>query len=190
MSSPGPRLRARAGFTFVELAVVLVILLVALLIFSSTVSGMAKQRAVNRESALAVEAARNLLETLRSEPFEEVFARYDADATDDPGGAGSAPGAYFAVPGLDAAPDATGGLQGEVVFPTALDPDKKLQLREDVELRKLGMPRDLSGDNVVDEHDHAADYFILPVMIRVRWIGANGPREYEMTSQLCHFNKV
>ncbi len=185
-----PSARARLGFTFVELAVAMTILLVSVLILSSVVTSLAQQRAVNRETALAVAAARNRLETLRSEDFAEVFALFNADPGDDPGGAGSAPGRNFAVAGLDLAPDDADGLQGEIVFPTVSDPLQGLMLREDVTMPVLGLPRDLSGDNVVDDQDHAAAYFILPVQIRVRWNGATGPRQYEMATQLCRYVKT
>lgn len=181
---------ARAGFTFLELAVVMTVLLSALLIFSSTVSGVAKTRSVNRETSLAVSAARNLLETLRSEDFAQVFALYNSDPADDPGGPGSAPGHRFAVAGLDDAPDAPDGLECEVVFPTAFDAMGGLELREDVEIRALGMPRDLSGDGKVDDQDHSGSYFILPVQVRVRWNGATGVRQFELASQLCRYVKA
>ena len=186
---PAPARGPRGGFTFVELAVGMTVLLVALLILSSVVSSMAQQRAVNRETALAISGARNVLETLRSEDFAEVFALYDSDPADDPGGAGTAPGQRFDVAGLDPLPGAVNGLEGEIVFPTVAGAGTSVQLREDVVNRALGMPRDLSGDNVVDAADHAQGYFILPVQIRVRWTGPNGPREYSMTTQLCRYNK-
>lgn len=185
-----PPSAGRQGFTFLELTVGMAILLVALLIFSSVVTAMAKQRTSNRETGLAVAAARNMLESLRSEDFAEVYARYNSDPADDPGGAGSAPGHRFAVPGLDASADALDGLQGEVVFPTFEDPVAGLQLREDVDLPELGMPRDLSGDNVVDEQDHSGGYFILPVLVRVRWRSPTGIRQYEMSTQLCTYVKA
>ena len=189
---PRPHARAHrsAGFTFLELAVVMTILLSALLIFSSTLSGMAKSRSTNRETALAVAAARNLLETLRAEDFAEVYAEYNADPNDDPDGPGTAPGNRFAVAGLEEAPDSPDGLEGEIVFPTAIDPDDGLELREDVELRALGMPRDLSGDGKVDAENHAASHFILPVQVRLRWKGATGVRQFEMASQLCPYIKT
>lgn len=177
----------RQGFTFLELVVGMSVLLVALLIFSSSVSGVAKQRTVNRETNLAVAAARNLLETLRSQEFAEVYALYNADPDDDPGGAGTAPGNRFVVDGLDDLPDA-GGFDGEIVFPS-VDAGGVWQLREDMELPELGMPRDLSGDSIVDDQDHAGSYFILPVLIRVRWRSPIGTRQYEMTTQLCQYNK-
>jgi type II secretory pathway pseudopilin PulG len=183
-----PSRRSRAGFTFVELTVGMVILLVSLLIFSSSVSGVAKQRAVNRETGLALTAARNTLETLRAADFHQVYALYNADPADDPAGAGSAPGNRFVVPGLDDAPDAVGGFDGEIIFPS-LDVAGDLQLREDLEVPALGLPRDLSGDSVIDDQDHSASYYILPVEIRVRWSGPNGTREYDMTTQLCQYSK-
>lgn len=189
-SRPHARSHRSAGFTFLELAVVMTILLSALLIFSSTLSGMAKQRSTNRETALAVAAARNLLETLRAEDFARVYAAYNADPADDPDGAGSAPGNRFAVAGLDEAPDSPDGLEGEVIFPTAFDPDKGLELREDVELQALGMPRDLSGDGRIDDQNHAASHFILPVQVRLRWKGSTGIRQYEVATQLCPYVKT
>lgn len=179
----------RRGFTFVELTIGMAVLLVALLIFSSSVSGVAKQRTVNRETNLAVAAARNLLETLRSEDFGQVYALYNADPADDPLGAGTAPGSRFVVEGLDDTPDG-GGFDGEIVFPSLEDPVAGWQLREDLDLPVLGLPRDLSGDSVVDDQDHAGAYFILPVQIRVRWRSPIGTREYEMTTQLCRYTKV
>ena len=181
-----PLTRGRGGFTFVELTIGMVVLLVALLIFSSSVSGVAKQRTVNRETNLAVAAARNQLETLRAQDFAQVYALYNADPSDDPGGAGTAPGNRFVVEGLDDLPD-VGGFDGEVIFPEVQDPVLGWQLREDVELPKLGMPRDLSGDSVADDQDHGGAYFILPVQIRVRWRSPIGTRQYEMTTQLCPF---
>lgn len=185
---PAPRGRACQGFTFVELLVGMTVLMVAVLILSSVVSSMAQQRAVNRETALAVAAARNTLETLRAQDFGLVFALYNDDPDDDPAGAGSAPGQRFAVAGLQPVPEAADGLQGEIVFPTVDDPGGQ-QLREDVELRVLGMPRDLSGDNVIDDQDHGHGYFILPLQIRVSWKSPYGPRTYALATQLCHYIK-
>jgi len=181
--------RRRDGFTFVELALVMAVLLSALLIFSSTISGVARQRAVNRESSLAMEAARNELEILRSEDFSALFALFNDDPTDDPNGAGTAPGHRFVVKDLDAAPGLPDGLAGEIWFPSSVDPVNGLELREDVVDHNLGMPRDLSGDGVIDAQDHAASYFILPVRIRVRWKGKSGVRQYELSSQICTWNK-
>lgn len=190
MSHPSHIRRSRAGFTFVELAVVMIILLVALLIFSSTISGLSKQRAANRENGLAMEAARNALESMRAADFAQVFALYNSDPADDPDGPGTAPGHRFAVADLKATSDSPDGLQGEVFFPTFVDPVEGVQLREDVENVALGTPRDLSGDSVIDDQDHGVDYFMLPVRVHVRWTGKTGTRELQITSQICQFKKA
>lgn len=55
--------------------VVLVILLVALGIYASTVISLSRSGPINRETALAMEAARGKLEELYSVPAAEAFAR-------------------------------------------------------------------------------------------------------------------
>jgi len=166
--------------TAIELMVVMTILLVAIGAFSGTVASAFSQRAVNRENALAATAAGNLLETMRDQEFALLFALYNEDPADDPGGAGTAPGNRFEIRGLDPAPGAVGDAVGEVIFPSVAG-----QLREDVVNDRLGMPRDLNGDQIVDSADHAGDYFRLPVAIRLRWTGKAGLREMTVHSMLC-----
>ena len=64
------------------------------------------------------------------------------------------------------------------------------ELREDHQDERLGMPRDLNGDSILDDLDHASDYILLPVRIRVEWQGRNGPRSFEIHSMLTEFRKV
>jgi hypothetical protein len=59
-------------------------------------------------------------------------------------------------------------------------------LREDAVDAELGMPRDLDGDGTVDTDDHAGDYLVLPVRVRVTWDGVSGSRSYTIcTVLLC-----
>lgn len=150
---------------------------------SSIVSSMALQR-TNEETVTAQAAARSLVEALRGETFTDVFARYDTNPANDPAGAGTAPGADFAVTGLTAAPDDADGFCGRVEFPTTtvggID-----QLREDSADTRLGTPRDLNGDGAIDSLNHAADYVSLPVRVRVRWAGVTGTRELTLETILC-----
>lgn len=183
---PSPREHG-SGFTLVELTIAMMVVTTALLVFSSTVTGIARQRASLRERVLALDAARNMLETLRSEDFHVVYALYNADGLDDPLGVGTAPGGRFDVPGLSPVDAALDGLEGEVEFPAARDENGVLRLREDLEDADLGMPRDLSGDGVVDEEDHAGDYFVLPVRVRIRWKSGLHERECTLSTQLCRY---
>ncbi len=169
----------------------MILLLVATLMSSSTVAMIARQRAINRENAIAVEGARSMIERMRGQPFAEVFQRYNDDPTDDPAGPGSAPGARFEVFGLRPQVDDPDGFVGEILFPTVDvsgggPPD--LELREDVPNATFGTPRDLSGDSIIDANDHTDDYFLLPVQIRIRWTGKVGDREFRTFATLCEFN--
>jgi hypothetical protein len=77
------------------------------------------------------------------------------------------------------------GLPGEVIFPAVAGAAG--QLREDAAMPELGMPRDLNGDGAVDANDHALDYTLLPVIVRVRWRTASGAGVYELKTMLAGF---
>lgn len=161
--------RNRAGFSLLELLIAVGVLLFGLLGFSQAVLRSAATNEAARESALAAEAARELLETMQVEDFQTLFRRYNADPADDPGVAGSAPGPNFAVAGLDPQTDDADGLVGRIEFPVvAAAPGV---LREDLNLPAMGLPRDLDGDDVTDANDHADDYRLLPVIVRITWRG-------------------
>ena len=63
-------------------------------------------------------------------------------------------------------------------------------LREDVVVPELSMPRDLSGDLRVGGEDHAGDYIVLPVTIRVEWEGRSGRRSYAMSTMFAKMAKL
>ncbi len=168
----------------------MVVLLVALSIFSSTVAATMRMRTSNRDNAVAAEAARVVLEIMRDQPFDQLLALYNADPLDDPGGQGTAPGHRFTVEGLEPAPESPDGMIGEIRFPVVnvgTDEEPDWELREDVDDRQLGMPRDLSGDAVTDEEDHASDYVRLPVGVNLAWQGEAGPRELTFHVMFCEF---
>jgi hypothetical protein len=163
----------------------------AMIIFSRTTIALVSEHAVNRENQIASNAAQTFLETLRDENVRLVFARYNADPSDDPGGPGTAPGPRFAVEGLDPG-DSPDGLIGEVFYPAIVvsapgDP-VDLELRENIPDAVFGMPRDLDGDAVIDDADHTDDYFVLPLQVRLRWRGRTGDREFRTFATLCQFS--
>jgi type II secretory pathway pseudopilin PulG len=169
--------RSRGGtsaFTLVEVAFVLAILLTGIGMFVQTITSTSKLGPVNRETVLALTAARGMAERIRSEAPAGVFARYNADPADDPGVAGTAPGNDFECPGLNVLPGDADGFAGEVVFPLIGG-----ELREDLVDAELGFPRDLDGDGI-DGDPHNDDYEILPILIRVRWTGQLGERTFDL----------
>ncbi len=127
----------------------------------------------------------NLLERMRNERFDQLFASYNGVPDDDPGGVGTAPGSNFAVVGLDAWEDDEDALAGEVILPSS-----SAVLLEDVENRVLSMPRDLNADLMIDDEDHARDYVLLPVTVRVAWTGKGGNRSFEMSTMFAKLEKL
>jgi len=154
---------------------VLAILITGMGMFVHTISSTSQLGPVNRETVLAMTAARHMAEQIRSEAVAGVFARYNNTPTDDPGGAGTAPGPYFDVLGLNVIPGDPDGMVGEIIFPVVGN-----TLHEDVVDAALGLPRDLNGDGAVDGADHSGDYEILPYTIRIRWTGKTGTRTFEL----------
>jgi prepilin-type N-terminal cleavage/methylation domain-containing protein len=224
----------RSGVTLLELIVVMAVMTVAVSMFTSMVVHTARQRGLNRENAIASNAARTMLEWMRNEDFHEIFARFNADPNDDPAGPGTAPGSTFDVPGLTPLADDLDQLVGEIHMPVIVEEESKppatwgtttldiadvvggsglgglggmggggfgggggggggggtfFTLREDFVDKALGMPRDLNGDSLVDDCDHASDYVILPVHVSLEWRGDFGPRRFDLYTQIAIFAK-
>jgi prepilin-type N-terminal cleavage/methylation domain-containing protein len=205
---PRPRARSCAGFSLVEVVVALSVLVVAASIFCQTLLSTSRVRQLNRESTLAADGARVVLEEMRNRPFLAVFRDYNEDPKDDPAGLGTGPGHLFDVEGLEAIDGAPSA--GRVFFPSVAVETTvtsggggklfgyggtstttiSYHLREDVEDETLGMPRDLDGDNVVDALDHARSYLILPVRVRIEWKSGTSTRWFELVTQLGDFREA
>jgi type II secretory pathway pseudopilin PulG len=174
--------------TLIELLVAMTVMTVAVTMLTSMVVHTTRQRGINRENMIASNAARVQVELMRNESFQDVFALYNAEQGDDPLGAGTAPGHRFEVYGLTPLPDSADGRVGEVFFPVGPGAEDAVTLlREDVVDKRLGMPRDLNGDDIVDEGGHGEDYVVLPVRVRVEWRGDFGPRKLDLYTQLTQF---
>ncbi|MFT7484560.1 MAG: hypothetical protein ACI9F9_000400 [Candidatus Paceibacteria bacterium] len=163
----------------VELMISVGILTLCCGMLASTLSSTGMLRRTNLERAVAVEAARGVIEDMHNCEYGIVFETFNDDPLDDPGGAGSAPGKHFQVEGLAAAALDLDGFVGEVVFPTNASP-----LLESVVDEGLTMPRDLNGDMMIDDEDHAADHVVLPVRVIIQWKGRGGERYFEMQTML------
>lgn len=167
---------AERGFGLIETLVASAVLAIALLALLSVAGHGMRLDSVNRETALAADAARMQFETLRAVPLMFTFARFNADPTDDPDGPDTGEGTGFVVTGADHGL----GLQGEILFPVS----ETGELREDLDIPEMGMPCDLNGDGTIDNLDHRDDYLILPVTVRVWWRGRSGEREMSLSGVL------
>ena len=170
--------RKRAGFTLVEVMVALVLLSVAMVGFSQSIVSSMVAANTDRDVRKATEASRGAMERLAGADFSELFALYNGNPGDDPDGAGSAPGQAFDVTGLTVLDDDDDGQVGQVLMPF-VEVAGIWQLREDLNLPELGLPRDLSGDGIIDSLDHSTDYVLLPARIRIEWKAAGAPAQVE-----------
>ena len=149
----------------------MMVLTVAMGLFTSTVNSTSRQRASKRQAVIAAEGARRILEIMRSQNFQQIFALYNASIVDDPGGPGTAFGPHFSVPGLSAQTGDADGFVGEVRFAWPGPAMSEQSVDE-----PLGFPRDISGNGAVDNVDHASNYILVPVEVRLRWGGPAGDR--------------
>lgn len=161
------------------------ILAVGLLGYAKAVGRATLAARTSREAALANEAARLTVESMRAQALANVFAMYNTTAVDDPGGMVS-PGANFAVTGLTARPGDIDGMAGEILFPITMVGGLP-ELRETLVDADFGMPADLTGEGTIDAANHAANYKMLPVIVRVQWTGVGGPGAIEFQTILGGF---
>ena len=180
-----PSSSRRTGFSLLEVTISLFVLsITGGALMSSLVSNMMTNR-VNRETALAHEAVRHNMERLQAAGFRQVFASFNNDPSDDPGGFGTAPGGAFPVTGLRVQPGDPDGLVGRIVMPAVPGAGTTEELREDFVEPTLGMPRDLDVDGVIDALNHAGDYRILPIRVLVEWRGVSGDRALQVQTLLA-----
>jgi len=155
--------------------------LAGVLAFARTLTGSIALGRQNHQTALATAAAQGMVEQLYATDIARIFALYNDEPLDDPDGSGTAPGSRFAAAGLVARPQ-DGGLQGRIFFPTRADSPGVL--RENLVDSKLRTPLDVNLDGAVDDLDHAGDYRILPVIVRVAWQDGKDARELTVATTL------
>ncbi len=171
---------ASRGISLVELLIASLAVLIGLSAFLQSIVGALHLARNNRHVGLAAETSRGVIERLRSEDPELVFAMYNGDATDDP--PGRAPGRHFAVPGLRPLAGDADGFVGEILFPTRT-PDSGV-LSENPGSGFPNMPMDLNLDGDSADADVTADFEIVPVILRMQWQGPRGNMEFEVSTFL------
>lgn len=174
---PRPR-RPNDGFSLVEVMIALSVLSIAAGALVTELLTVHSLDAIQAERQTALDAVISQVEALHAVDPEVAFVRFNATQADDPVGV-ACPGNGFAVPGLTAQEGDADGWAGSIVFP-----GDAIQLREDAVDDALGTPRDLNLDGAVDGADHAADYEVLPVRVRVDWTGRGGDQSLEVVTTL------
>ena len=185
------RLRQR-GLSLLEVVIAGPIVAIALGMFVQMLGAGVNLRSVVREEWIASAAAQDAVERMRNEEFRDVARLFNMDPLDDPGGPGTGPGPRFFVRGLQQTVPGADGLVGEILLPitnagTEVAPD--CVVREDLVNDDLGTPRDLNGDCVVDGLNHNDDYTLMPVIVRLRWQGKHGARQFELYTSLAELRE-
>ena len=181
---------SRQGMTMIEVVIAMPVILLALGMLVQMMFAGGGLREAAREKAIASTAAQTVIEEMRNEDFGQLLALYNSDPFDDPGGPGTAPGHVFDVSELTGVDPTAPEVIGEIILPTwnaGSEVAPNWQIREDVANPSLGMPRDLNGDAIVDDLDHAVDCMLLPIMIVLRWRGSLGTQEYQLSTVLAEF---
>jgi prepilin-type N-terminal cleavage/methylation domain-containing protein len=174
--------RGRSAFTLIEIVIAMAVIAVALAGALGTITTSARLSRTDEETVIASQAARTMIEGLQAAPFRDTFKLYNAEPSDDPGGLGTGPGPDFDVAGFDPLLTDADGRVGRILFPVpAAAPGV---LRENLVEASFGMPRDLNADGPIDNLDHVDDYLLLPVRVRIEWLGADGPRSFELDTIL------
>lgn len=177
------RAGGRAGFTIVEVMVAVVVLVIAIVgIVGSMLSAMALNR-VNRETTIAQQAARRMVEEVSGVPFRDAYVIYNQEVGDDGGASMAERGAGFAVNGLRPQNGDADGMCGRIEFPDFDNGGGNFLLDESTADAAFAMPRDLNGDNdSLDTLD--TNYRLLPVRVWVEWAGVSGNRSIRFETML------
>lgn len=178
---PAPRASRESGIALYELMIAGAVLAIAACGLSVVLVSSLSTSARNREAAQARMATWQLMEQIQSIPVGDVYSTFNLCPEDDPLGEDTAPGGVFMIETKPAAIQVS-NMTGEVLFPES-EPGV---LREDLHDPALGMPRDLNGDGIIDSENHARDYLVLPVRVRVRWRGVSGESSFEVCSLLLN----
>ncbi|HMS16506.1 MAG TPA: hypothetical protein PKA37_06670, partial [Planctomycetota bacterium] len=142
-------LQQQQGWTMIEVTMAMTLLGLGILGMGSVIISTTTLAKLNRETALAYEAARGFAEQMQTNwPFPLIFAAYN-DLTEDDPPSGTVPGPVFQIAnsGYGNTPSSLRfEASGRVIFPVG----PLGELREDVLDGALGLPRDLNGDGIVD----------------------------------------
>lgn len=172
------RRRNEAGFSLIETMIVLGTVTLTILGVITAHITCARLGQTNHETQAAAQRIRTVMEEISATDINEVPATYDNVPANDPAGAGTAPGHAFLSTALRSN---NSGDRGSIEMPVNSDGE----VREDLNIPALGMPRDLNGDGSIDSANHASDFHVLPVIVRLKWAGISGNREMRLMTILA-----
>lgn len=164
---------SRRGVGLIELLISLSILVIGMGAFLKSLLTSTEVQQDRQEQAVAIEAARSVLDAVLDLPPAVAFATYNSVPGDDPLGAGTAPGSDFLVWPLMPLEVDGDGQPGRVQFPSMrTNPGVLTELAGETDFRSPS--RDLNGDGDAIDADVTADVILLPVIVEVEWTTISG----------------
>jgi type II secretory pathway pseudopilin PulG len=162
------RVRREAGFALIDLLVAATILALALLGHASTVLGGHRLSRSVEHRTVALEAARQFVERIRSDAdWTGLYATFVSLYSPTAGANG-----MVGRPATDYYADFITPRDLGTVRVLVSVPRVGADLREDAALPGFGLPNDLNADGTIDANPHQSDYVVLPVAIRFSWFPA------------------
>ena len=162
--------RSQAGSSLIEVMIACGVMMVGLLALTSTSVVVHSLDQTDDARKLAGDALRSMVDrvhAMANRSLDDPISWSNGVTTAL--NAGGSPGDEFDVTGLNPWANAASVGTIEVVIDETLS-DADLGLT-------LGLPRDLTGDGVMDETDATLNAGLLPVVVRVRWEVANAQQE-------------
>jgi len=196
-TSPEPARRSRrGGFSLVEIMICMTVISVAVVGVMGSITSSSSLGDSNRESSVAYRAVQRAIEQMQGSDFTQVWAAYNDDDADDPGGIGTAPGRHFDVPGLTPQEGDADGRVGRITFPISIGGGPSIVLLDDLDEPgfDLRTDRPTGLERQYEDHVDISDargirpengYLLLPVRIEVEWTGASGDRSIAVETILA-----
>lgn len=180
--------RSRGGLTLLENLMTLGIMVVTVLGMAQALLDSMTTNTMNREVAMATDGARRVISDLQGADFGSIFALYNSSQAGNTLNGQAVTAGAFAIDGLTPVTGDPDGLVGQILFPESTNLTGTVELREDLNDARFGMPRDLDGGGTAgDPLDHSGDYQVLPVVIEVDWRGPKGPAHVEFKTVLSRY---
>lgn len=170
--------RAEGGFTLIDCAIGMSILVIAILGYVMSTLGDRNLSREVEERSVAVETLGRFVERIRADPdWPGLYARLAPLSRE------SANDATLSSLGVDTSlvTHPAASYEADFTAPTSLGtvtflvqvPVKAVAgvpaLREDEVAPRYGLPYDLNGDGAIDGAARDADYRALPMVVRIRW---------------------
>jgi hypothetical protein len=151
--------------------IAMAILVTALLGFVWGIGVSVQEVGSTKLSYIAANAARSKIEEMKTQPFDELYAKYGPNT-----GGSIFPVAYSEDGDILILEGPGGAPAGKIT----------LCVNEMVIPKEFGWHSsyDLNTNGDALDNDVSPDYTILPVLVRVSWVDAYGPRSVEMTTIL------